>query len=100
MPVYSESAVRNKGVPESLLLQVPTTPDEWRAALDTVVALRAVDAAGKYGLPRVNVECCGEILRRAKAMGHTPSSGTVEWVTAPGQAGRELSRFGSTDTGQ
>ncbi|MES2465128.1 MAG: hypothetical protein V4671_31565 [Armatimonadota bacterium] len=64
-------------------MQEPETPEEWQAALDMVVALLALDAAARYGLARVDTQRCGEILRRAKALGYRPSRRTVEWVTAP-----------------
>lgn len=63
-------------------MKEPETPEQWQVALDTVVALLAVDAAKRYGLGTVNMARCREILQRAKALGYQPSDQIVERIGA------------------
>ncbi len=71
--------------PSEDFVKEPTTPEEWQAALDALVALLEKDgsAARTYGLATVNVARCGEILRRATSLGYSPSLRRGTPTTAP-----------------
>lgn len=62
----------------------PKTPEEWQAAVDAADALISLDSARRYGLikggPDVNIDRCGDIVRRGAELGYKPSPAGVKWL--------------------
>ncbi len=68
--------------PEPAPAADPVTLEEWQQAVNAASACLALDAARQYGLvtggPGVNVDRCGDILRRGALLGVTPAGDAIE----------------------
>jgi|SRR5579885_3304145 len=58
------------------MIRDPQTKQEWQEAVDMAHALLSLDACRQYGLvtggPKINLERCEELLRRAREYGYFP----------------------------
>jgi hypothetical protein len=60
----------------------PQTPEEWRQAVDSAAACRAIADCKMYGLieggPEINLERCYQILERGRKLGIVPSRSIMD----------------------